>query len=48
MRIERTTSGEEELPRGHGLVPLRGRSFADRERLRIDNLARYLPDIQRR
>jgi hypothetical protein len=52
MRIERIISGEEELPRGHGPMPKWGPVFSqvDRDqdlgRVRIDNLARYLRDIQ--
>ena len=52
MRIERIISGEEELPRGHGEMPVWGPVFSqvDRDqdlgRVRIDNLARYLRDIQ--
>ena len=52
MRIERIISGEEELPRGHGLMPVWGPVFSqvDRDqdlgRVRIDNLARYLRDLQ--
>ena len=52
MRIERIISGEEELPRGHGPMPVWGPVFSqvDRDRdlgrVRIDNLARYLRDIQ--
>ena len=52
MRIERIISGEEELPRGHGPMPVWGPVFSqvDRDedlgRIRIDNLARYLRDIQ--
>jgi mono/diheme cytochrome c family protein len=52
MLIERIISGEEELPRGHGPMPVWGPVFSqvDRDqdlgRVRIDNLARYLRDIQ--
>ena len=51
MRIERIISGEEER-RGHGAMPTWGPIFSevDRDqdlgRVRIDNLARYLRDIQ--
>ena len=51
MRIERIISGEEER-RGHGAMPAWGPIFSevDRDqdlgRVRIDNLARYLRDIQ--
>jgi mono/diheme cytochrome c family protein len=51
MRIERIISGEEEL-RGHGPMPVWGPVFSqiDRDqdlgRVRIDNLARYLRDLQ--
>jgi mono/diheme cytochrome c family protein len=51
MRIERIISGEEER-RGHGAMPSWGPVFSevDRDqdlgRVRIDNLARYLRDIQ--
>ena len=51
MRIERIISGEEER-RGHGAMPAWGPVFSevDRDqdlgRVRIDNLARYLRDIQ--
>jgi mono/diheme cytochrome c family protein len=51
MRIEGIISGEEEL-RGHGPMPVWGPVFSqvDRDqdlgRVRIDNLARYLRDIQ--
>jgi mono/diheme cytochrome c family protein len=51
MRIERIISGEEER-RGHGPMPVWGPVFSqvDRDqdlgRVRIDNLARYLRDIQ--
>ena len=50
--IERIISGEEELPHGHGPMPVWGPVFSqvDRDqdlgRLRIDNLARYLKDMQ--
>lgn len=52
MRIERIISGEEELPRGCGLMPVWEPVFSqvDRDqdlgRVRIDNLARYLRDLQ--
>jgi mono/diheme cytochrome c family protein len=52
MLIEKIISGEEELPHGHGPMPAWGPIFSqvDRDqdlgRLRIDNLARYLRDIQ--
>jgi mono/diheme cytochrome c family protein len=54
MRIERTISGEEQPPRGHGTseMPVWGPIFShverdqDLGRVRIDNLARYLRDIQ--
>jgi mono/diheme cytochrome c family protein len=54
MRIERIISGEEQLPSGHGTseMPVWGPIFShvDRDqdlgRVRIDNLARYLRDIQ--
>lgn len=52
MRIERIISGDEELTRGHGPMPVWGPVFSqvDRDqdlgRVRIDNLARYLRDIQ--
>jgi mono/diheme cytochrome c family protein len=51
MRIEGIISGEEEL-RGHGPMPVWGPVFSqvDRDqdlgRVRIDNLARYLRDLQ--
>jgi mono/diheme cytochrome c family protein len=51
MRIERIISGEEER-RGHGAMPAWGPVFSevgrdqDLGRVRIDNLARYLKDIQ--
>jgi mono/diheme cytochrome c family protein len=53
-RIERIISGEEKLPSGHGtrLMPIWGPVFSqvtrdqDLGRVRIDNLARYLQDIQ--
>src|ERR1700693_4883183 len=53
MLIERIISGEEELTRGHGALPVWGPVFSqvDRDqdlgRVRIDNLARYLRDINR-
>jgi mono/diheme cytochrome c family protein len=54
MRIERIISGEEVLPSGHGArgMPVWGPIFSqvddDRDlgRVRIDNLARYLRDLQ--
>jgi mono/diheme cytochrome c family protein len=51
MRIERIISGDEER-RGHGPMPAWGPIFSevgqdqDLGRVRIDNLARYLRDIQ--
>ena len=51
MRIERIISGEEER-RGHGAMPAWGPVFSevgrdqDLGRVRIDNLARYLRDLQ--
>jgi mono/diheme cytochrome c family protein len=51
MRIQRIISGEEER-RGHGAMPAWGPVFSeigrdqDLGRVRIDNLARYLRDIQ--
>ena len=51
MQIERIISGEEER-RGHGAMPVWGPVFSevtrdqDLGRVRIDNLARYLRDIQ--
>ena len=51
MRIERIISGEEER-RGHGAMPAWGPIFSvvgrdqDLGRVRIDNLARYLREIQ--
>ena len=53
-RVERIISGEEALPRGHGTrpMPIWGPIFSqvtrdqDLGRVRIDNLARYLRDIQ--
>ncbi len=53
-RIERIISGEEQLLRGHGssAIPVWGPIFSkveqDRDlgRVRIDNLTRYLRDIQ--
>jgi mono/diheme cytochrome c family protein len=51
MRIERIISGEEER-RGHGAMPAWGPVFSevgrdqDLGRVRIDNLARYLREIQ--
>lgn len=54
-RVERIISGEEPLPHGHGTraMPIWGPIFSqvtrdqDLGRVRIDNLARYLRDIQR-
>ncbi len=54
MRVERVISGEEILPSGHGtrLMPVWGPVFSqvtrdqDLGRVRIDNLARFLRDIQ--
>jgi mono/diheme cytochrome c family protein len=54
VRIERIISGEEVLSRGHGTraMPIWGPIFSqvtrdqDLGRVRIDNLARYLRDIQ--
>jgi mono/diheme cytochrome c family protein len=54
-RIDRIISGEEALPSGHGTrgMPLWGPVFSevtrdqDLGKVRIDNLARYLRDIQR-
>jgi len=53
-RIDRIISGEEALPKGHGArsMPVWGPIFSEVERdqdlgrVRIDNLARYLRDIQ--
>jgi mono/diheme cytochrome c family protein len=53
-RVDRIISGEEALPSGHGtrLMPVWGPAFSqvtrdqDLGRVRIDNLARYLRDIQ--
>ena len=53
-RVDRIISGEEPLPSGHGTreMPVWGSVFSqvtrdqDLGRLRIDNLARYLRDIQ--
>jgi mono/diheme cytochrome c family protein len=55
MRMDRIISGEEALPSGHGTraMPIWGPVFSqvgrdqDLGRVRIDNLARYLRDIQR-
>jgi len=55
VRIEGIIAGEEQLPGGHGSreMPVWGPIFShverdqDRGRVRIDNLARYLRDIQR-
>jgi hypothetical protein len=55
-RINRIISGEEQLPSGHGTreMPVWGPIFsqveADRDfgRIRIDNLAQYLKQLQRR
>ena len=54
QRIDRIISGEEPLPSGHGTraMPVWGPVFSqvtrdqDLGRVRIDNLARYLRDIQ--
>lgn len=54
-RIDRIISGEEPLPSGHGTraMPIWGPVFSqvtrdqDLGRVRIDNLARYLRDLQR-
>jgi mono/diheme cytochrome c family protein len=54
-RIDRIISGEEALPGGHGTraMPVWGPVFSqvtrdqDLGKVRIDNLARYLRDIQR-
>jgi mono/diheme cytochrome c family protein len=54
-RVSRIISGEEELPSGHGTreMPVWGPIFSrvdadqDMGRVRIDNLARYLRDIQK-
>ena len=53
-RVDRIISGEDALPRGHGTraMPIWGPIFSqvtrdqDLGRVRIDNLARYLRDIQ--
>ena len=53
-RVDRIISGEEALPSGHGTraMPVWGPVFSeisrdqDLGRVRIDNLARYLRDIQ--
>jgi mono/diheme cytochrome c family protein len=55
-RVEHIISGEEPLPSGHGIrgMPVWGPVFSqvtrdqDLGRVRIDNLARYLRDIQSR
>jgi mono/diheme cytochrome c family protein len=55
-RVDRIISGEEALPSGHGtrVMPIWGPVFSqvtqdqDLGRVRIDNLARYLRDIQSR
>jgi len=55
QRVERIISGEEALPSGHGTraMPVWGPVFSqitrdqDLGKVRIDNLARYLRDIQR-
>jgi mono/diheme cytochrome c family protein len=55
-RVDRIISGEEALPSGHGTraMPVWGPVFSqvtrdqDLGRVRIDNLARYLRDIQAR
>jgi mono/diheme cytochrome c family protein len=54
VRVDRIISGEEALPSGHGTraMPVWGPVFSqvtrdqDLGRVRIDNLARYLRDIQ--
>src|SRR5579871_3031101 len=54
MRMERIISGEEEVPSGHGGrgMPVWGPIFSqvdddrDMGRVRIDNLARYIRDLQ--
>lgn len=54
-RIDRIISGEEALPSGHGTraMPIWGPVFSqvtrdqDLGKVRVDNLARYLRDIQR-
>jgi mono/diheme cytochrome c family protein len=54
-RISRIISGEEQLPAGHGNreMPVWGPVFSrvdsdqDLGRIRVDNLARYLRDIQK-
>jgi mono/diheme cytochrome c family protein len=54
VRVDRIISGEETLPSGHGTraMPVWGPVFSqvtrdqDLGRVRIDNLARYLRDIQ--
>jgi mono/diheme cytochrome c family protein len=56
MRVDRIISGEEALPSGHGTraMPIWGPVFSqvtrdqDLGRVRIDNLARYLRDLQTR
>jgi hypothetical protein len=53
-RVSRIISGEEQLPMGHGTseMPVWGPIFSrvdsdqDLGRVRIDNLARYLRDLQ--
>ncbi len=53
-RVDRIISGDEALPSGHGTraMPIWGPVFSqvtrdqDLGRVRIDNLARYLRDIQ--
>jgi len=53
-RVERIISGEQELPAAHGTreMPLWGPIFSeiawdqDLGRVRVDNLARYLADLQ--
>lgn len=53
-RVDRIISGEDALPSGHGTraMPVWGPAFSqvtrdqDLGRVRIDNLARYLRDIQ--
>jgi hypothetical protein len=54
MRIDRNIAGEAQLPNGHGTgeMPVWGPIFSrverdqDLGRVRIDNLARYLRDMQ--
>ena len=55
MRIERIISGEEQISGGHGSreMPIWGPTFSqvnadqDLGRVRIDNIARYLRDVQK-